>query len=95
MGGADMESILKDMYHGRLQIQENMKLPEVYNERRQALVDAQEALKDAESQLEKLGEKKTGLEKEQADLEAAISAETDETAWHCKNAAESVRFRYS
>jgi len=45
----------------------------------ETLVDAQEALKDAESQLEKLGEKKTGLEKEQADLEAAISAETDET----------------
>lgn len=70
-----MESILKDMYHGRLQIQENMILPEVYNEKRHALVDAQEALLDA------LDEKTRRECLRVMEMQTALSAIETETAY--------------
>lgn len=39
-----MESILRELYHGRLDIQENMQLPEKYAQMRRECIEAQEAL---------------------------------------------------
>lgn len=42
-----MESVLKELYHGRLEIQENMQLPEEYAQIRRECIEAQDALFDS------------------------------------------------
>lgn len=39
-----MESVLRELYHGRLEIQEDMQMPEEYEQMRRKCIEAQDAL---------------------------------------------------